>query len=69
MKRPWHDRAEALFATEGHWADYAAWREWFARETGDTCPEMAEAVLDDAAGAAVHIYVLFCRVADGEATP
>ncbi len=65
--RPWSGRAAELYPKEGHWADYAAWREWIANQTrGDSDVEILDELehpLD------VNLYVVCCKLADGSFTP
>ena len=61
--RPWSPRASELYEKEGHWADYAAWREWIAEQTrGDTDEEILD-VLEHPLD--INLYTMCCKLADG----
>lgn len=56
-ERPWAKRAAGLELTEGAYADYCAWREWFDRK--------ADIVIGENELDRVTLYGLMCDLADG----
>ena len=62
---PWSERAKELEATEGHYADYAAWREWLAKEWAETVDgtdhlPILETLDNEGWTVAVMLYSIFC---------
>ena len=63
--RPWSNRARELEESEGHYADYEAWREWLAKEWSDTVDgtdhsPILETLDTEGATVAVMLYSIFC---------
>lgn len=62
---PWAERAKELAPAEGHYADYAAWREWLAREWAETTDgtdhlPILETLDTEGSTVAVMLYSIFC---------
>lgn len=61
--RPWSDRAAALLATEGDYADFAAWQEWL--ETTATHNVDRQVMSGMLTADQVRLYAVMCDLADG----
>lgn len=66
MARPWDARAIELEPTQGPYADYAAFLEWFNRqeEAVGLDSEQMDCVLD--AAQMITLYAMFSHAFDGE---
>lgn len=62
MERPWSKRAEELAESEGYWADYAAFWEWFDEKDGtlgtiSDCEQISDTIDVDQK---IQVYRIFC---------
>lgn len=70
MERPWGARAKELEATEGHWAGFAAFKEWFEqRDRAINCRLSCLPILGSLDGVQeVKLYEMFCDAIDSVRT-
>lgn len=66
MPRPWAKRADELVEKEGHWADYAAFEEWFDSQNNAGITEVFSIGSFETIEK-VSIYLTCCNLADGTA--